>query len=79
MTILIPMNLYADALVDSRTVIDVQWAKNKELLATAEKHLFDMEHTMTLLQQISVPVMKYIIWKLQIKTPIWSRRKCMSR
>ena len=42
---------YADVLVDSRSVIDVQRSKNKERLATAEKHLADMERTMTLLQQ----------------------------
>jgi len=42
---------YADVLVDSRSVIDVQRTKNKERLATAEKHLADMERTMTLLQQ----------------------------
>lgn len=32
-------------------MIDVQRSKNKERLATAEKHLVDMERTMTLLQQ----------------------------
>ncbi len=42
---------YADVLVDSRTVIDVQGAKNKERLAAAEKHLNDMKRTMALLQQ----------------------------
>ena len=42
---------YADVLVDSRSVIDVQRSKNKERFATAEKHLADMERTMTLLQQ----------------------------
>lgn len=42
---------YADVLVDSRSVIDVQRSKNKERLATAEKHLADMERTMMLLQQ----------------------------
>ena len=42
---------YADVLVDSRSVIDLQRSKNKERIATAEKHLVDMERTMTLLQQ----------------------------
>ena len=42
---------YADVLVDSRSVIDVQRSKKKERLATAEQHLADMERTMTLLQQ----------------------------
>ena len=42
---------YADVLVDSRSVVDVQRAKNKERLATAEKHLADMERTLALLQQ----------------------------
>ena len=41
---------YADVLVDSRSVIDVQRSKNKERLATAEKHLTDIERSMTLLQ-----------------------------
>jgi len=42
---------YSDVLVDSRSVIDVQRSKNKDRLATAKKHLADMERTMTLLQQ----------------------------
>lgn len=42
---------YADVLVDSRSVIDVQRSKNNERLATAKKHLVDMERTMALLKQ----------------------------
>ncbi|MFA9421969.1 MAG: recombinase family protein [Sedimentibacter sp.] len=42
---------YADVMVDSRAIIDLQRTKNKERLAIAEKHLADMEHTLMLLQQ----------------------------
>ena len=42
---------YADVMVDSRAIIDLQRTKNKERLTIAEKHLEDMEHTLMLLQQ----------------------------